>query len=205
MDSQQKLQELETLRARVRHLEEEIAGASPPGTDWRPKQFYIVYFVMAGFVLGGLAALASLMFNIVGSVFFGREPMSLIKVFLTFPFGASALDLPEEQQGLVLVLGCSLYLITGMFLGVPFHLVLSRWFENSGFAVRFVVATVLSLGIWVVNFYLLLSWIQPALIGGNWILEMIPPWVAASTHLVFGWTMLLLQPFGTFANRNLER
>ncbi len=205
MESQQKLQELETLRARVQALEEEIAGSSPPGTDWRPREFYTVYFVAAGFALGGIAALASLLFNIVGSVFFGKEPMSLIKVFLTFPFGESALNLPEEQQGLILALGCSLYILTGMFLGVPFHLILSRYFDKSPFPVKLVVGTVIALVIWVVNFYVLISWIQPALIGGNWILELIPWWVAAVTHLVFGWTMVLLQPFGTFANRNLER
>jgi hypothetical protein len=57
---------------------------------------------------------------------------------------------------------------------------------------------VLSLGIWLVNFYVLLEHLQPALIGGNWIVEQVPWWVAALTHLVFGWTMALLYPYGVF-------
>jgi hypothetical protein len=52
--------------------------------------------------------------------------------------------------------------------------------------------------IWLVNYYLLLSWIQPLLFGGNWILTQIPPWVAFLTHLVFGWTMALVYPLGKF-------
>jgi hypothetical protein len=34
------------------------------------------------------------------------------------------------------------------------------------------------IGIWLVNYYLLLSWIQPLLFSGNWIVTQIPPWVA---------------------------
>ena len=36
------------------------------------------------------------------------------------------------------------------------------------------------------------------LVGGNWILEQIPPIVAIATHLVFGWTMLLVDQWGRF-------
>jgi hypothetical protein len=60
------------------------------------------------------------------------------------------------------------------------------------------IASVLSLAIWAINYYLLLSWIQPLLFGGNWILTLIPPWVAILTHLVFGWSMALLYPLGRF-------
>ncbi len=56
----------------------------------------------------------------------------------------------------------------------------------------------LSVGVWVVNFYGVLSWMQPLLIGGNWIVEQIPVYVAAATHLVFGWTMLLVDAWGRF-------
>jgi hypothetical protein len=46
----------------------------------------------------------------------------------------------------------------------------------------------------VVNFYLLLSWLQPLLFGGRWIAQLIPWWVAMITHLVFGWTVAALYP-----------
>ena len=58
---------------------------------------------------------------------------------------------------------------------------------------------IFALALWVINFYLLLAWLQPALIPGrHHIVTEIPWWVAAATHLVFGWTMLLVQPLGKF-------
>jgi hypothetical protein len=85
-----------------------------------------------------------------------------------------------------------------MLLGVPFQLVLTRWFARASFATRFLVTSGLALGLWLFNFYGLLSWLQPLLFGGRWIVEMIPWWVAALTHLVFGWAILFLQPLGVF-------
>ena len=55
--------------------------------------------------------------------------------------------------------------------------------------------------IWAVMFYGILSWLQPLLVEGdpgNWITNpaYLPWWVAAATHLVFGWTIALLYPLG---------
>ena len=36
------------------------------------------------------------------------------------------------------------------------------------------------------------------LLDGNWILEKIPMWVAALTHLVFAWTMAFVYPLGAY-------
>jgi hypothetical protein len=85
-----------------------------------------------------------------------------------------------------------------MALGIPFHYVLSRWLADSTFSTRLVLVSVLGLAVWLVNYYALLSWIQPLLFGGDWIVREIPWWVAAVTHLVFGWTMLLVHPLGLF-------
>ena len=51
---------------------------------------------------------------------------------------------------------------------------------------------------WFVHFYLILAWLQPLLFGGNWIVEQIPWWVGAGTHLVYGWTLVLLYPLGRY-------
>jgi hypothetical protein len=51
--------------------------------------------------------------------------------------------------------------------------------------------------VWTLNFYVLLSWLQPWLIGGRWVSELVPWWVAASTHLVFGWTIALVYPLAS--------
>jgi hypothetical protein len=45
--------------------------------------------------------------------------------------------------------------------------------------------------------------LQPLVIGGdpgNWITNpnYLPWWVAAATHLVFGWTIALLYPLGVY-------
>ena len=194
MDREAKQQRLEALRAEVRHLENELTAEAEAG-QWPPRTYYTAFHALVGFVFGMFGAGASLLFNVVGSVLVGQHPLRLVQVYLTFPLGESALQI---QDGLTLAVGCCLYLATGMLLGIPFHLVLSRWFAGASFGLRLGVASALALGLWLVNFYALLSWLQPLLFGGRWIVELIPWWVAALTHLVFGWTMVLVQPLGTF-------
>ena len=194
MDQDAKWRELRELRARVQTLEAELAGAGQP-REWPPRSFYTTYAVLAGFVLGGAGAMASLLFNVVGSLLVHQHPLRLIQVYLTFPLGESGLGL---DSGLALAVGCCLYLLTGMVLGIPFQLVLSRWFPSSPAPVRLLVVSALGLALWLINYYVLLAWLQPLLIGGNWIVAQVPWWVAALTHLVFAWTMLLVQPLGRF-------
>jgi hypothetical protein len=192
MDRQAKERELDELRANVRALERELAKEEQV---WPPRKYYTAYHVLAGFVLGMFGATTSLIFNIVGSLLVGQHPLQLIRVYLTFPLGEAAL---QTDDNLVLAIGCCLYLATGMALGIPFHYVLSRWLADSTFSTRLVLVSVLGLAVWLVNYYALLSWIQPLLFGGDWIVREIPGWVAAVTHLVFGWTMLLVHPLGLF-------
>ena len=66
------------------------------------------------------------------------------------------------------------------------------------------VVSLLSLAVWLVNFYGILYWLQPLLFGGRWIVDLIPWWVAAPTHLVFGWTMVVLYPLGRYRPYRLE-
>jgi hypothetical protein len=200
MDREAKERELAQLRDRVRRLEADLAGSSQEG-QWPPQTYYTAYHVLAGFVLGMIGAVTSLLFNVVGSLLIQPPPplepppLNLIRVYLTFPLGESALHM---NDGLTLAIGCCLYLGTGMLLGIPFHLVLSRWFSGSSFVVRLGVVSALALVLWFINFYAILYWLQPLLFGGRWIVDLIPPWVAALTHLIFGWTMVLVQPLGVF-------
>jgi hypothetical protein len=197
MNREAKQLELEKLRAQVQQLEQDLAEPALNHSEWPPREFYAAYSVLTGFVLGAVGAIVSLVFNVIGSAIFEENPLRLIQVYLTFPLGEPALHM---ESGLALAVGCTLYLLTGMCFGIPFQFVLSRWFDGSGPAVRFVVVTFLSLSLWVINFYALINWLQPTLIGGSWILDSIPWWVAASTHLVFGWTMLAVQPLGRFVS-----
>jgi hypothetical protein len=152
-------------------------------------------------LLGGLAGCTSLLLNVVGSVIWPsisgvpQHPLRIIQVYLTFPMGAAALEL---DSGVLLALGCVLYLGTGMVYGMFFQLAMSYFVPGANLIVRLVVCSVLGLVIWLVNFYGILSWLQPLLFGGNWIVASIPWWVAAVTHLVFGWTMALVYPLGVY-------
>lgn len=194
MDRDEKLEEIRSLQARIEELEREVRQISPVEV-WTPPQYYAAYELMGGMVLGLIGAGASLLFNILWAPAFGKHPLELIRVYLTFPLGERALT---QESGFVLSAGVCLYLLTGMIGGIPIHLILGRWFGKASGLVRFIVATILGLGVWLVNFYGVLSWLQPMLIGGRWIVDLVPWYVAASTHLVFAWTMLAVNRWGVF-------
>jgi hypothetical protein len=194
-----RLKELAELHARARQLEVELAEM--PSDGWPPKQYYAGYYATTGFLLGFYGAAASLLFNIIGSLLLpalggtAQNPLRLIQVYLTFPLGAKAL---EMDTGLALAIGCCLYLGTGMVYGMLFQLFLSWAAPRATLTQRIALASGLAVLVWLVNFYGILSWLQPWLFGGNWILELVPWWVAMLTHLVFGWTMALVYPLGLF-------
>jgi hypothetical protein len=164
-------------------------------TTWPPPGYYLLWHVVVGMMLGVIGAAVSLAFNAIGAPLAGEHPLQLIRVYLTFPMGAEALT---TDSGKVLTVGCILYLITGALYGVVFHLIMSGSLGRAGWLKRLIAGSAIGLGLWVVNFYLVLSWLQPALLGGNWILTEVPWWVAALTHLAFAWTMLVIEFWGRF-------
>lgn len=201
-----KAQELAELRARVQQLEAELAAEESAG-GWPPKGFYTEYYATTGFILGMFGAAMSLLVNVIGAPMAGKSPLELIRVYLTFPLGEKALQLAATAKdvyvipdGVILAIGCCLYLATGMLLGVPFFVALVRFTEGKSTGYRMIVATILAAALWAVNFWGVLSWLQPLLLGGNWITDpkILPPWVALATHVVFGWTLALLYPWGKF-------
>ncbi len=201
-----KVQELEELRHRVQQLEAELAP-NPADSQWPPKGFYAEYYATTGFILGMFGAAMSLLVNVVGAPIAGKNPLELIRIYLTFPLGEQARQLAATGNdvyvigdGVMLAIGCCLYLATGMVLGVPFFVALVRLTEGKPMGYRLVVASVLATALWVINFWCILSWLQPLLFGGNWVTDpnVLPWWVAWVTHLVFGWTLALLYPWGRF-------
>ena len=131
----------ESLKAQVAALEKDLAsGQIPP--DWSPVKFYVTYYATVGFVLGGFAAMVSLLFNVIGSTVAGKHSLEIIRVYLTFPLGARALPLGTQDvdsafvisDGTILALGCCLYIGTGMVLGSLFHCVISRFAGDKSLA-----------------------------------------------------------------------
>lgn len=197
---------LHVMKQRVAELEAALAGNEIPG-DWQPSRFYSAFYVTVGFGLGGIAAMVSLLLNVIGSTVAGKHPLEIIRVYLTFPLGEQALKLTSAEDtgyviddGIILALGCCLYLATGMVLGVLFHWLISRLAEHRSPGIRIAVSSVLAVAVWIVNYYLILSWLQPALFGGRWITDnsVLPWWVALATHLTFGWSMAVLAPLGAY-------
>lgn len=206
MDFSSKHEEFERLKRKVELLEQEL-GEIAAEESWQPTSYYWAYHATSGFLLGIVGAAAALLMNVVLAPIAGKHPLELIRVYLTFPLGADALALadtaknvPAVRDGMILAFGCCLYLVTGMLIGMPFHIGLTRLTPNGSTRNRLLVATALSLLIWLVGFYGILSWLQPQLFGGDWITsgKYLPWWVAAATHLIFGWTMALLAPFAKF-------
>ena len=152
-----------------------------------------------------VGALASLMFNIIGATLAGKDPLQLIRVYLTFGMGAKALD-PAFDDNLALAMGCVLYIATGMLLGVVFQVILGRFAAKASLPGRLLWASGIAVAVWLVNFYGLIAWLQPLLFGGRWIVDdsQLPWWVALATHLVFGWTMALTYPWGEFHPYRLQ-
>jgi hypothetical protein len=201
-----KAQEIEELRSRLQNLEAEARGEQIT-TSWPPREFYAAYYATTGFILGMFGAAMSLLVNVIGAPIAGKSPLELIRVYLTFPLGEKALRLASDAQqvsvigdGVIMAIGCCLYLGTGMVLGVPFFVSLVWLTEGKSTAYRLLIATILAAGLWFVNFWCILSWLQPLLFGGRWITDpaVLPVWVGLVTHLVFGWTLALLYPWGKF-------
>ena len=187
--------------ALLRSIEDERAQTQDID-NWPPKSFYWWYHITSGAILGGFGSITSLLFNIIGAVIVGKHPLELIRVFMTFPMGEAAL---KSDADTILIIGVILYIVTGSILGILFELIMAKYFKDNSLMQKLLVAIGISVAIWVVNFYVIISWMQPMLFGGSWILEMIPWWVAALTHIVFGLTMLLIGEWGHFEATDYKR
>ena len=197
MNTEEKKRRLAELREEAARLEKELGERSE---RWQHgDEYYGMYHATAGLMLGIVGAVASLLFNVIGSLATGQNALRLIQVYLTFPLGERALS-EQFDTGVAMAVGCCLYIGTGMLLGVPFQMAMARFLPEGKLPARLMLATVMGLILWAFNFYVILAWLQPAIIGGNWITDpsILPPWVGAATHLVFAWTMALIYPWGKF-------
>jgi hypothetical protein len=179
-----------------------------PLGPWPDNGYSAWVHTKSGALMGAVAACTSLLTNIIGSelwpAFSGHEQHALriVQVYLTFPLGENALQL---NSGMLLALGCVLYLVTGMMYGMFFEVFISYLLPHSNFRARVIVCSILALFVWAFNFYGILAWLQPLLLGGRWVIDLVPWWIAAGTHLVFGWTIALFYPFDEHGSARNEK
>lgn len=194
----EKLRQLDLLLKQATAVEAEIASMEE-GVTPKFSQFYTAYYATTGFLLGSFGAITSLLFNIVGGLAVEGDAMKLIRIYLTFPMGKQALELSDKsQEPILLALGCCLYVATGMALGVLFQIVIAKFASNRGFLTRCLWSCGLGVLVWLVAFYGILTWLQPLLFGGNWIVEQIPWYVGLATHLVYAVTHAAVFPLGVY-------
>ena len=205
MTQEEKLRKIQELQAEtsalIGSLDEDRIGKRPD-ESWPPKSFYWWYHITTGSILGGVGAIVSLLFNVVGSVLFDKHPFELIRVFMTFPMGGSAMT---SDSDVALIIGIILYVVTGSFYGVVFEVIMAKYFKDSARMSRILAAVTIGISIWLVNFYGILSWLQPMLFGNSWIISQIPFWVAALTHIVFALTMVAIGEWGHFEATDYKR
>ncbi len=163
-----------------------------------PNSRGLSYYLLMGSAVGVYAAWFSLAINVVGSLAVGNEPLKLLRVYATFFMGAEALG-QTASLGVALFLALILHSATGAVVGMPLYLVYHRRFGHHETLIRAANAVWLGVVMWLANYYLLLSWFQPMVLrwiayDGDirpYIIQNIPLWVAALTHIAFVQVVLL--------------
>ena len=203
MDHAELQQQIEKQRRVLEELESELKRqAGTPTKSWYQSGFYTSYYLMAGLILGALASWVSLGFNILGAWIAYGDPLRILRVYATF-FGGDAV-IAGEYWGIATLLALILHSATGAVVGAPIHVIYSRYVANSSLQKRVLVGVALGIVMWLINFYGILSWLQPVVSGGTWIVDLIPWWVAMLTHISFTLTMMLLQPYWSFNPQRVQ-
>lgn len=193
MSRQEVLAEIERRRADIAALEAQL-GEPPPAHTWPPAGFYLTFYVVSGLIIGILGSLTSFLFNVAGSLLIKQDPLLFLRVYGTVFLGAKALNTDDLNFFMLVAV---VHFSVGASAGAVYH-VLVNWLVPDRPVLHIVLGASYGLLMWVVNFYLVIAWLQPAVFGEMLVLKLMPMWVAASTHLIYGLTLGLLQPLGRF-------
>jgi hypothetical protein len=140
-----------------------------------------------GSVAGFLGAITCLICNIAGALVLGVEPLRLLRIYATILEGRGALDISRAD---FFIAAFTLHIVTGIFFGTIFALGARKFCAGLQ---RYILAGAgYGIAIWLVNFYGILSWLQPLLHGSAFILTDIPIAVAVLTHVNYGLTVALV-------------
>ena len=150
------------------------------------KRWHSLYFATVGAFAGFLAALTVLAADVVSARALGYAPFMLLRYYATLHEGSAALLMSDWTFFLSAFF---MHLAIGSILGAVFVAAVSGREPFQKLSHYLGAGVLFGLTIWLVNFYLLLSWIQPLINGRSYILENIPWWVAACTHALYGITV----------------
>jgi hypothetical protein len=146
-----------------------------------------MYVAMVGALAGFLGSVSSLLLNVLGAWMSNIEPLMLLRVYATITQGAAAMD-PANTEFFADTL--LMHLAAGSLFGAVFLMWVSRTDWASTGPKHVAAGLAFGLLLWLVNFYGVLAWVQPLMVNN------IPWWVAALTHVCYGVTLALVSyPF----------
>jgi len=186
------LREIEQHRAAIIDLEAQLR--EPVTHSWPPVGFYLTFYIVAGATIGILGSVTSFAFNVLGSLLVKQDPLLFLRVYGTVFLGAKALTTDDLNFFMLVAV---VHFSVGASAGAVFQVFISRFVPDRP-ALQIVLGGVYGLLMWIVNFYLIITWLQPRLVGQAYVLELMPIWISALTHLIYGLTLGVLQPLGRF-------
>lgn len=186
------LREIEHHRAAIIELEAQLQ--EPATRSWPPVGFYLTFYIVAGVTIGILGSVTSFFFNVVGSLLVKQDPLLFLRVYGTVFLGPKALTTDDLNFFMLVAV---VHFSVGASAGAVFQVFVSRFVPDRPL-LQVVLGGVYGLLMWIVNFYLVIAWLQPRLFGQAYVLELMPVWIAALTHLIYGLTLGVLQPLGRF-------
>ncbi|MEW6268707.1 MAG: hypothetical protein AB1689_05345 [Thermodesulfobacteriota bacterium] len=196
-EREQILRQIEQQRATLLALEARLVTTPDtrrPAPTWPPKGFYLTYYVVAGVLIGILGSLTSFLCNVLGSLVLEQDPLLFLRVYGTVFLGEKAL-VTDDLNFFMLV--AVVHFSVGALAGAVFH-VLVNFFVPERIWLQIGLGLLYGMLLWIVNFYVVIVWLQRDLFGQAYVLQLMPAWVAALTHMVYGLTLGVLQPLGRF-------
>ncbi len=173
----------------------EVSESVPVAAPWPPPGFYLTFYVVVGAILGVIGSLASFLFNVFGSLVVDQDPYRILRVYGTVFLGEDALTTSDLNFFMLVAI---VHFSVGAMAGAVFHVAINRYFPGASVFKQVGLGAAYGLMMWVVNFYFVLLWLEPALVGQAFVLKLMPFWVAALTHVIYGVTLGVLQPLGQF-------
>jgi hypothetical protein len=186
------LREIEQHRVAIITLEAQLQ--EPATRSWPPVGFYLTFYIVAGATIGILGSVTSFAFNVIGSLLVKQDPLLFLRVYGTFFLGAKALTTDDLNFFMLVAV---VHFSVGASAGAVFQVFVSRFVPDRPW-LQIALGGGYGLLMWFVNFYVVISWLQPLLVGKPYVLELMPAWIAVLTHLVYGLTLGVLQPLGRF-------